>query len=56
MSGQVRQVGEAISKVYRALQDTQEGGHSCISIGITAEFIRCSTSPCFGSILQIQLM
>ena len=42
MSGQVQQAREAIAEVYRALQDTREGGHSCVSIGITAESIRCS--------------
>ena len=42
MSGQVQQARETIAKVYRALQDTREGGHSCASVGITAKFIRCS--------------
>ena len=27
---------EAIAEVYRALRDTREGGHSCISVGATA--------------------
>ena len=26
---------EASAKVYRTLQDTREGGYSCISIGVT---------------------
>ena len=42
MSGQVRQAREAIAEVYRALRDTREGRHSCVSVGITAEFIMCS--------------
>ena len=42
MSGQVRQTGETSVVVYRALRDTREGGHICISVGATAEFIRCS--------------
>ena len=36
MSCQVRQVREASAKVYRALQDTREGGHSCISVSAIA--------------------
>ena len=41
MSGQVRQARKAIAKVYRALRGTREGGCGCVSIGFTAEFIRC---------------
>ena len=47
MSGQVRQAGEAVAEVYRALRDTREGGHSCISVDPTAELIRCPRGvPC----------
>ena len=42
MGGQVRQVGEVVIEVYRALRDTQEGGHSCVLVGITSELIKCS--------------
>ena len=41
MSGQIRKVREAITEVYYALRGTRGGGGSCISISITAEFIRC---------------
>ena len=28
--------------VYQALRDAREGGHNCVSVGATIEFIRCS--------------
>ena len=41
MSDQIRQVKEASVEVYGALRGTREGGHSCISVGATTEFIKC---------------
>ena len=34
-------MGEAIIVVYQAFRDTQEVGHNCVSVGFTAEFMRC---------------
>ena len=34
-------MGEAIAEIHRALRDTREGGHSCVLIGITTEFMGC---------------
>ena len=36
MSGQVRQVREAIAEVYWALRDTREGRHCSLSVAFTA--------------------
>ena len=47
MSDQVGKRGETVTEVYRALQDTREGGYSCISVGFIAKFIRCPRGiPC----------
>ena len=44
-------MGKAIAEVYRALQDTREGGYSCISLGTTTEFIECSCGvPCLHAL------
>ena len=37
-------MGKSIAEVYWALQGTQEGWHSCLLVGATAKFIRCSCS------------
>ena len=41
MSGQIRQAREASVELYWVLRGTRDGGHSCISIDATTEFIRC---------------
>ena len=41
MSGQVRQVREAIAEVYWALRDTREGRHYSVLIGFIAQHVRC---------------
>ena len=37
MSDQIQQAKKASAEVYWALRDTQEGGHSCVSVSITTE-------------------
>ena len=44
MSGQVRQereAREAIAEVHWALRDTREGRHYSVSVGFTAQHVRC---------------
>ena len=62
MSDQIRQAREANAEVNWALRNTREGGHNCISVGTTTEFIKCpqgvprlyapevysKSSPCSG--------
>ena len=40
MSGQIWKARKAIAEVYWALRDIRKGGHICISVGATTEFIR----------------
>ena len=58
MSGQIQQAREANAEVYWSLRGTREGGHGCISVGATTEFIRCACVPCLHAskgLLLIQM-
>ena len=35
-------IREIVAEVYRALRSTREGWYSCLSVGTTTKFIKCS--------------
>ena len=51
MSGQIRQAGKSIAKIYGALRGTREVRYSFLPVGITVEFIGCSQRiPCLHAL------
>ena len=50
MSDQVWQAGKVIVEIYWPFRGTREGRYSCLPVGTTSEFIKCSRRiPCLHS-------